>query len=263
MKILNQKTILDQIVATKIKEINVLKQQKTFRDFEKSIYFETKPRSLKGNLNDKKFGIIAEFKRKSPSAGRIVGEHPISYYLDIYQEHGAAAISILTDKNYFDGSCDDIFNNRDEVNIPILRKEFILDEIQIIESKAIGADAILLIAEILSKEQIISFTTLANSLGLEVLLELNKSTMLEKVYHEVDVIGVNNRDLSIQKTDLNTSFNLHDYLPKNVCKISESGISKKEEIVALKNIGFQGALIGESILKNRQIEEVFNEFNLL
>jgi indole-3-glycerol phosphate synthase len=257
-----QHSILNQIVVHKLKEVKILKEQKTFQDFEKSIYFNDKCLSLKEKLIEKDFGIIAEFKRKSPSAGKIVTNKSIDFYIEAYQQNGAAAISILTDKIYFEGCCDDIYLNRKNIQIPILRKEFIVDEIQIIESKAIGADAILLIAEILTKKQIILFTTLANSLGLEVVLELNKSSMLEKIYSEVDVIGVNNRDLSIQKTDLNTSFNINSYLPSNICKISESGITNKNEIIALKNSGFHGALIGESILKNKEIKQAFNEFNI-
>jgi indole-3-glycerol phosphate synthase len=263
MKIELKTNILDRIVATKRAEIKILKEQNTFKDFEKSIYFDSKCHSLKGALIEPNFGIIAEFKRKSPSAGKIIENNEIDFYIQEYQKQGAIGMSILTDNSFFEGNNADIFNFREQIKIPVLRKEFILDEIQIIESKAIGADVILLIAEILTKEQIISFTTLANSLGLEVLLELNKSSMLEKIYDEVDIIGVNNRDLSLQKTDLNTSFNLNQYLPQNICKISESGISKREELINLKKCGFSGALIGESILKNKQVEQIFREFNSL
>jgi indole-3-glycerol phosphate synthase len=253
-----KETILDQIVATKKREIEILKDHKSYQDFEKSIYFEKKCLSVKANLLEKEFGIIAEFKRKSPSAGKIVVENSIAYYLENYQRFGAAAISILTDNNYFGGSCEDIFLNREQVKIPILRKEFIVDEIQIVESKAIGADAILLISEILTKEQIKSFTTLANSLGLEVILELNKSSMFEKIYEEVDVLGINNRDLAEQKTDIQTSFDLFSFLPASSIKISESGIRSDEEINALKNIGFHGVLIGESILKKNDFSSFFS-----
>jgi indole-3-glycerol phosphate synthase len=250
-------SILDKIIATKRDEIKDLKQNKSFKDFEKSIYFQTPCHSLKTSLRNSNFGIISEFKRKSPSAGFITDRNVLDQ-VSYYQNNGVSAISILTDSNYFGGTIEDILLVKQEVFVPILRKDFILDEIQIIESKAIGADVILLIAEILSKEEIISFTTLAQSLGMEVILELNHAFLFDKIYEEVDVIGVNNRDLAQQITKIQTSFDLYNFLPSNSIKISESGIKTVDELIRLKEIGYKGALIGESILKN---ENLLLEFN--
>jgi indole-3-glycerol phosphate synthase len=257
----NNSTILNQIIANKRIEVEELKKTKTYKDFENSNYFNYNCKSLKEKLSSTKFGIIAEFKRKSPSAGIIEDKKDANYYSELYQNLGASAISILTDQTYFGGSIDDVLKVRESTKIPILRKEFIIDEIQIIESKAIGADVILLIAEILTKKEIISFTILAKSLGLEVILELNHPSLIEKIYEEVDVVGINNRNLANQTTSIQTSFDLFQFLPSNKIKISESGIKTREEIIALQELGFNAALIGESILKNTDNLLKFNTLN--
>jgi indole-3-glycerol phosphate synthase len=250
-------TILDEIVLLKHKEVALLKQGKTYADFEKMPHFTRTCFSLKQNISARSFGIIAEIKRKSPSAGEINAQLDPAKQALLYESNRVAGISVLTDQYYFGGSINDLTVVRSVCNLPLLRKEFIIDEIQILEAKAHGADAILLIAEILSEYEIKAFTTLAQSLGLEVLLELHEAEMIHRLYSEVDIIGVNNRNLKLQKTDLQTSVDLFPYLPPNCLKITESGIRTKDELTFVKSLGYQGALIGESILKNDlKIEEI-------
>lgn len=243
-------TILDEIVQQKQKEVALLKQLKTYTDFEQMPHFNRKCFSLKQKLSASSFGIIAEIKRKSPSAGIIREEIDPIQQAKLYEKNNVSGISILTDFEYFGGTISDLAAVRNVSTLPLLRKEFIIDEIQILEAKAHGADAILLIAEILSEFQIKSFTTLAQSIGLEVLLELHEPAMLHRIHSEVDIIGVNNRNLKIQETTIQTSVDLFPFLPPNILKITESGIKSQEELSYLKEVGYQGALIGESILKN-------------
>lgn len=257
------KTILNEIVYNKCKEVEILKTKYRFSDFEKMPLFNKPIDSLVESLSSKDFGIIAEMKRKSPSAGVIKTDFSPLEIAQTYVEAGVAGISILTDFDYFGGSVEDVLSVKQHLNVPVLRKEFIIDEIQIFEAKAIGADAILLIAEILTAQQVKTFTIIAKSLGLEVIMELHDFTELDKIYEEVDILGVNNRNLKIQQTDLETSFRLAPYLPKNQLKISESGIKTAEEIKALAAVGYQGALIGESILKNPQMKQFLVELNCL
>lgn len=243
--------ILDQIIANKRNEIEHLKRDFTIKDYEGFTYYNRQCISLKSSLSS--FGIIAEIKRKSPSAGDIdTSLNPI-FKAQEYQQMGASGISCLTDGKYFGGSVQDLEMIRPHTELPILRKEFIIDEIQIFESKAIGADAILLISEVLTKEEILHFTILAQSLGMEVLLELHSPTSLLKLNDQVDIIGINNRNLQKQETTLETSFKMIDLVPQHVPLISESGIRYQSELDQLQEVGFKGALIGESIL-NRSFQ---------
>jgi indole-3-glycerol phosphate synthase len=161
-----------------------------------------------------------------------------------------AGISILTDNKYFGGHYLDLLEVKKEVDTPILRKDFIVDEYQIFESKAMGADCILLIASVLEKQHLKDLALIANSLGLEVLMEIHDHRELEKFNDEISILGVNNRDLKKQVTDLSISETLRPYLPNNITLISESGIKTSKETEHLYNIGFHGALIGESIVGN-------------
>ncbi|MES2588574.1 MAG: indole-3-glycerol phosphate synthase TrpC [Bacteroidota bacterium] len=253
--------ILEQIVSKKRHEIELLKSLKTIRSFEKEASFNRNCISLSENLLQTNFGIIAEFKRKSPSAGEINSAINISEQSLLYQKSGASAVSILTDNAFFGGSIEDIHQARKTLTIPILRKEFIIDELQIFEAKASGADAILLIAEILTKKELLHFTILAKSLGLEVLAEFHSFKELEKLNKEVDVIGINNRNLDTQTTSVENSYKLAEFLPKNKLLISESGIKTSEEIQKLISLGYKGALIGESILKDKNPAELIKQFN--
>lgn len=242
--------ILDQIIVTKKKEVQLLKEKFSYNHFEEADLFSTKTRSLKEKLVSERFGVIAEIKRKSPSAGMINTDLDIIQQGKIYESSGVTAISCLTDYFYFGGSNEDLSKLKAATSIPILRKEFIIDEIQLFESKAIGADVILLIAEILTKEQALHLTIMAQSLGMEVIMECHSYNELKKVNDLVDVIGVNNRDLQAQKTTIQTSFDLYNFIPEGKLCISESGIRSKADLIKLSEKGYHGALIGEHILSN-------------
>ena len=243
------KTQLDTILEHKQREVAQLRKQYTYSDFESMPYFSQPTRSLKKRLQAS-FGIIAELKRKSPSAGSISPHLVISEQGKFYESAGAAGISCLTDTPFFGGSVDDLLLLRECVSIPILRKEFIIDELQLFQSKAIGADAVLLIAEALEKEQALHLTIIAQSLGLEVIMECHDAKQYQKINELVDIIGINNRNLQLQRTTLQTSKALTQQVPEHRICISESGISTKEELNELRSLGFHGALIGESILKH-------------
>jgi indole-3-glycerol phosphate synthase len=253
--------ILDQIIVSKKKEVELLKQKFSYKDYESSPFFSQETRSLKAQLGDDRFGIIAELKRKSPSAGYINKDLDVVQQAQQYEASGAAAISCLTDYFYFGGSVDDLKAIKPVTTIPILRKEFIIDEVQLFESKAIGADVILLIAEVLTKQQALHLTIMAQSLGMEVIMECHSYNELKKVNDLVDVIGVNNRDLQAQKTDIQTSFDLYNFIPEGKLCISESGIKSREDLVRLSERGYHGALIGEHILSNSNPSEVIRNLH--
>lgn len=229
---------------------------------ETSIYFSTQTVSLKKYLlRDDKSGIIAEIKRKSPSKGVINQYVSIERTSIGYMQAGASALSILTDKEFFGGSNDDLLAARKFNFCPILRKDFVVDEYQIIEAKSIGADAILLIAAVLTPEEIIRFTKTAQSLNLEVVLEVHDADELkENLSATVDVIGVNNRNLKTFEVDINLSKELSVLIPNEVIKISESGISSPALIHELKQFGYQGFLIGETFMKHSRPEKAAKDF---
>jgi len=252
--------ILSEIVKNKKNELIPQEINHTIKELEESEHFKIDCKSLKSSILSSKSGIICEFKRRSPSNENINYKSSISKVVSGYQKAGAAGLSILTNKGYFDGDIEDIVNIRDISNIPILRKEFIISEYQIIEAKSIGSDAILLIASILSNQEILTFSSLAKSLGLEVLLEIHSADELNKISsNNIDVIGVNNRNLDTLEIDLNNSIELYDKIPNEFVKISESGISKVESILKLKEIGFDGFLIGEKFMKTTNpMESAYN-----
>ena len=243
--------ILQEIVNSKRKEVERDKAFYPLKLLEKSIHFKSPCVSLKSYiLREDKSGIIAEFKRRSPSKGSInLYASPEQVGIG-YMQAGASAISVLTDKEYFGGSKEDLKTIRKYNYCPILRKEFIIDEYQIIEAKSIGADAILLIASILTKEEVDQFTNLAKSLGLEILFEIHDEKEIEKFNDDIDLIGVNNRNLKTFKTDYNYSLDVIDKLPTDSVKISESGISNPKVVDILKGAGYQGFLIGEQFMAN-------------
>nr|WP_322624325.1 indole-3-glycerol phosphate synthase TrpC [uncultured Flavobacterium sp.] len=248
--------VLDEIIANKRKEVALLKAQRTFESFSKSPYFERETLSLKEFIITSGFGIIAEIKRKSPSGGDIKTDVNITEQARFYEQNGASGISILTDKEYFGGSINDILEAREAVNIPLLRKEFIIDEIQLYEAKAAGADAVLLIGAVLQPEEANYLTNIARNLGLEVLYEVHTRDEVGFIPLEVDMVAVNNRDLKAQQTTLQHSFDLAPILPANVPLISASGIKTPEDIALLKAAGFNGALIGESILRDGHLAQL-------
>ncbi len=244
------KTILDEIVQNKRLEIKELKKIKSFKDFENEMYFNREVNSISKAITQSDFGIIAEFKRKSPSAGNILSDFTLDEVLEKYKEFNTCAYSCLTDEKYFGCTQNDLLEMRKLTQLPILRKEFIVDEFQIFESKALGADAILLISEVLEKEELEHFTTIAQALSLEVIAECNSISTFHKIPEDVNVIGINNRNLANQKTDIATSIELFQFIKSDKITISESGIKSANAISQLKDIGFNGVLIGEYFLKS-------------
>ena len=241
--------ILKKITSHKRK---ILEERKTFfpiKLLEDNIYFNSEPMSLKYSLDTNPIpGIIAEFKRKSPSKGIINKDADIIEISKGYTKAGAIALSVLTDTYFFGGKNEDLSIARKHNDCPILRKDFTIDEYQIIEAKSIGADAILLIAAILTGNEIKKFTDLAHSLNLEVLLEIHDAGELIKMYDEVDLVGINNRNLKTFSVNLDHSVQLAGKLPSETIKIAESGISDPANIIKLMGSGFKGFLIGESFM---------------
>jgi indole-3-glycerol phosphate synthase len=253
--------ILPKIISNKRKEIELLKKGSAHTAFENSSNFSRKTFSLSGFLlESKRSGIIAEFKRISPSGGILNPQADVKYVTKGYSGSGASGISILTDSLFFGGSCKDIEEVRHLTDIPILRKDFIIDEIQILESKASGADAVLLIASVLRKEEILSLARLARSIGLEVLLEVHEEKELEHFNEFVSLIGVNNRNLDTLKTDVRLSEELADKMPAGIVRISESGISDPQTVIKLRNAGYNGFLIGEHFMRNPDPVLSFKDF---
>ncbi len=241
--------ILDRIVLDKKREVAAKKVLVPMEILKKMPLFSRKTYSLSQSLKIGS-GIIAEFKRRSPSK-QLINQH--SSVIDVvegYEKAGVSGISVLADTKFFGGALDDLIQARNTVNIPILRKEFIIDAYQIYEAKAYGADTILLIAAILSEEEISDFSVLANELGLEVLLEIHNEEELGKSDLEnIDMIGVNNRNLKTFEVSLENSKKLSGLIPSDKVKVSESGISNIASINELKKYGFQGFLIGENFMK--------------
>jgi len=243
-------TILEKIISSKIKELKILKSLNTTKDLENKELFEKQTFSLKNRLELSRHGIIAEHKRKSPSKSVINDNIKLENVIKGYHKANVCGISILTDKTYFGGSLKDLQKARTITSIPLLRREFIIDEYQIIEAKANGADIILLIAACLGNTQIKNLSKLAKSIGLEVLIEIHDEKELEKcLIQSIDIIGVNNRNLKTFDVDLKTSINLSSLIPNEFTKISESGISSSIEINKLREYGFKGFLIGETFMK--------------
>ncbi len=253
--------ILETIVEQKKKEVAEKKAIMDV-DFLKFLNddFERKGLSLKEKLFNGEPNIIAEFKRKSPSKGWMNEGIHISAVIHDYEEHGAAAISVLTDKEFFGGELEELKIARREVDIPLLRKDFMIDEFQLYEAKSYGADIILLIAACLSKQQAQQLAQKAKELQLEVLLEIHSEKETEYICDEVDIIGINNRNLETFVTDVKTSMHLIEYLPKDKPVISESGITDVDTIIDLYNIGFRGFLIGETFMKAPKPAIAFADF---
>lgn len=243
--------ILEKILRHKKVEVAERKSLIPIKLLEKSIYFEGAAVSLKKYLlREDKTGIIAEFKRESPSKG-LINKHADMERTTIgYMQAGASALSILTDTAFFGGKNDDLITARKFNFCPILRKDFIIDEYQIIEAKSIGADAILLIAAALRPSELLKLAAFAQSLGLEVLMEVhNEDELVANINQSLDAIGVNNRNLKTFETNIDTSKHLASKIPQEFIKVSESGIDDPNTICELRNHGFQGFLIGETFMK--------------
>ena len=246
-------TILEKIVTYKRSEVERDRQLVPIGQLEKSLFFGNRCLSMKHFLqHPEKSGIIAEFKRKSPSKGDINTHSQVEEVTMGYREAGVSGLSVLTDRNFFNGSNENLQRARMVNFVPILRKEFIIDEYQVYEAKAIGADVILLIAECLSAEDIRLLAGKARALGMEVLLEIHSEDQLAKCNEFIDIVGVNNRNLKDFTVSIETSARLFSKIPSEFVKISESGISDPASIRYLRNIGFQGFLIGEHFMKQEQ-----------
>ncbi len=253
--------ILEKIVAHKRKEVAERKSLYPTDLLERSLFFETECVSMVKYLKDEnKSGVIAEFKRRSPSKGDINKYASVEQVTIGYMQAGASALSVLTDTQFFGGTSADLSEARKFNYCPILRKDFTIDEYQIIEAKSIGADAILLIAACLSPQEVKQMSGVAKSLGLQVLLEIHDETEFDRFCENIDMVGVNNRDLKTFKTSIENSHNLLALLPNIVAKISESGINDPKDAAGLLQAGFDGLLIGESFMKNSQPGMACSEF---
>lgn len=257
------KDILEEIVAYKRMEVEQFK-----RSIPPSMLYDAVEKmadqpvvSMRKSLMESESGIIAEFKRKSPSKGWIkeqgrAGEIPLSY-----QQNGASALSILTDEKYFGGRDTFIKKARKSgVTLPVLYKNFVVDEYQLFQARLCGASAVLLIAADLKLDECRSLLRIAHELKLEVLLEMHAESELDYAALEPDMCGINNRNLGTFITDIQNSYRLAELLPKEACKVSESGISDPQTVRELRNVGFRGFLIGETFMKTENPGDALRMF---
>lgn len=253
------KDILEEIITHKRMEVARQKEAVDVRQLIRLCDSAAPAVSMKRALAMSPTGIIAEFKRRSPSKGWIKEHGDAGVIPPGYEQAGASALSILTDKPFFGGSLDDIRTVRPLVKLPILRKDFIIDEYQLYQSKAVGANAILLIAACLRRDECSALAAKAHDLGLEVLLEIHSETELDYICPHIDMVGVNNRNLGTFHTDVENSFRMAELLPKGMLKISESGISQVSTIKTLREVGFRGFLIGETFMKTEEPDKALRE----
>lgn len=244
--------ILEKIAQSKRKEVEEKKNLLPIDLLKNLPYYDRPCYSLKENLLKDKAGVIAEFKRKSPSLPHLNLDADVEEITGAYESAGVSGISILTDEPFFGGLLDDLILTREIAAVPLLRKDFIIDEYQIYESKAFGADVILLIAALLSPEQIRDFSRIAREIGLEVLLEVHDEEELKRsLSPEVDLVGVNNRNLKTFEVDINTSRQLAALIPDEYIKVSESGINAVSSIKELQQYGYKGFLIGGNFMRTQ------------
>ena len=253
--------ILETIIAKKKVEVAERKSSISAGELEKRSLFKRDTLSFQQFLlNQEKTGIVAEFKKKSPSKGIINNSSFTVNVVKDYEKYDASAVSVLTDKDFFGGSLIDLEEAADVLQIPLLRKDFIIDEYQLIESKAFGADVILLIAACLSSEEVEKLSAAAKNIGLNVLLEIHTESELQHICDDVDVVGINNRDLKTFKVDINHSIELAKKIPSQKIKISESGIDDIKTIRHLRQNGFSGFLMGEKFMREKDPGKAFAEF---
>jgi indole-3-glycerol phosphate synthase len=254
--------ILDKIIAYKKTEVAERKKIMSVKELESSLLFSAPNISLKKFLLDSsKSGIIAEHKRKSPSKGIINDKLSVEEVVKGYEAAGASAVSVLTDGPSFGGSDEDLLRARKVIGLPILRKDFIVDEFQIVEAKSIGANIILLIAACLNPKEIERLAKFTRSLGMEVLLEVhNEAELIPNCFDSIDCIGVNNRNLKDFTVSVDLSRELATKIPDHCLKISESGIDAPETIADLKKYGYKGFLIGENFMKTSDPGASMKEF---
>jgi indole-3-glycerol phosphate synthase len=252
--------ILDRIIASKKVEVALRKETTSIEILEKAPAFSRKCLSMKQSLLNSESGIISEFKRKSPSLGWIHEDADVVDVTSGYSAAGASGISILTDLEYFGGTPMDLMAARPFITCPVLRKDFVIDEYQLFEAKAMGADVILLIAAALTVEQTLQLARKAHELGLEVLLEVHNAEELGHANDFVDMLGVNNRNLKTFEQCIQTSFDLAALIPDKFVKVSESGLSKTETVNELRKVGYKGFLMGENFMKEENPAEALTNF---
>ncbi|SKB67245.1 indole-3-glycerol phosphate synthase [Salegentibacter holothuriorum] len=253
--------ILDKIIADKHKELVLKKLVVPVSQLEQSALFERETVSLAERLKTSNTGIIAEHKRRSPSKSVINQDLNVEDVAKGYEEAGISGMSVLTDGKYFGGSLDDLLYARAAVKMPLLRKEFIIDEYQLLEARAHGADVILLIAAVLEREEIKRLSEFAQSIGLEVLLEVHNEEELQKsIMPSLDMLGVNNRNLKTFEVSIDISKTLSEKIPNDFVKVSESGISSVDAIKDLQQFGYKGFLIGENFMKTNNPGKAAAEF---
>lgn len=251
--------ILDKIIEHKKVEVDQAKKKISLSQLKGTEFFQRKTFSLKESVQSGS-GIIAEFKRKSPSKGIINDKANVLEVTKSYEKFGASGISILTDEHFFGGTLQDLLKVRNEISVPILRKDFMIDEYQFYEAKANGADVILLIASCLSPIEVQEFTELSHELGLEVLLEIHTDEELKHFTENIDLVGINNRNLKDFKVDLQHSVNLKNLLPKETLSVAESGIYNIEDFKFVKEKGFDGFLMGEYFMRSENPGNAFEDF---
>ena len=247
--------ILARIIEQKKKEIEAVKEKIPLKQLQAELNLLPPRRSFLSSITrPNRINLIAEIKRCSPSSGILREDFSPSMIAEIYEHSGAAAISVLTDKAFFGGETSHISQVRQRVNLPILRKDFIIDEYQIYESKVVGSDAFLLISDILSEEELSRFLHLSSELNMDAVVEVHSEEDLEKALKvEAPVIGINNRNLHTFKIDLETTPRLMRLIPRHRTVITESGIKSHEDVMFLKSVGINIVLIGEAFMRSRDI----------
>ncbi|MDR2948165.1 MAG: indole-3-glycerol phosphate synthase TrpC [Prevotella sp.] len=252
--------ILDKIIANKKIEVKKRKSEIPIKEIEKRIEAVPVLASFKEAIKNSPTGIIAEFKRRSPSRDWIFKDAKIEDIIPLYSQNGASAISVLTDMDFFGGSLADLEAAHSLTKTPLLRKDFVIDEYQLYQAKISGASAILLIASALTIEETKHLAKKAKELNLDVLLEIHNDKELNHINENVDVVGVNNRNLGTFVTDVQISFDLADKIPNEFVKISESGISEPQTVIDLQQAGYQGFLMGENFMKTNNPGKALEDF---
>ncbi len=253
--------ILDEIVNNKLEEVAERKKEVPLAVLKSKLAASTPARNFRKAISSPtRINIIAEIKRASPSAGVIIKNLRLQELAEIYEKNGASALSILTDQKYFKGELKDLEKARKASSLPILAKEFIVDEYQIYEARTRGADALLLIARVLDKEELRKYLDLASRLDLDCLVEIHTEEEWQKIKDlPVDIVGINNRNLENFKVDLKMSFNLIKKIPSDKIVVSESGITNKKDIYRLHEAGIDAFLIGEALLRSENVGEKLRE----
>lgn len=252
--------ILDKIIANKRLEVERHKKDTSINELEKRLSTITTPASFKEAIKNSRTGIIAEFKRRSPSRDWIFKDAKIEDVIPLYSQNGASAISVLTDMDFFGGELADLELAGSLTKTPLLRKDFVVDEYQLYQAKISGASAILLIASALMIEETKQLAKKAKELNLDVLLEIHNEQELHHINDKVDVVGVNNRNLGTFVTDIQISFHLADKIPNDFIKISESGISQPQTVIDLQQAGYKGFLMGENFMKTSNPGKALEDF---